>query len=63
MLEVEVVTLVVGVDSDATSVTVKEEVVSLWVEDALCEEVLVPEEVAVATLVVFVVGRREVVVE
>ena len=59
VLEVEVATLVVGVDSEATSVTAKEEVVSLWVEDALCEEVLVP----VATPVVLLVGKGEVVVE
>jgi hypothetical protein len=57
-----VVTLVVGADSDATPVTVNE-VVSLWVEDVPCEEVLVPEEGPIVTLVVLVVGGGEVVVE
>ena len=58
VLELEVV-----VDSDATSVTVKEEVVSLCVDDVLCEEVLVPEDVPVAALVVLLVDGEEVVVE
>ena len=62
MLGFEVVTLVVGVDSETTTVTVKE-VVSLWVEDVPCEEVLVPEDCSVATLVVLVFGGREVVAE